>query len=60
MVMYSFKYRDVGQKCDFEVSGVKSEEELLTILKIHAEKDHGIKEITPQMMQMIKNAIKMK
>jgi predicted small metal-binding protein len=52
--MYSFKCRDVGQKCDFEVSGVKSEEELLTILKIHAEKDHGIKEITPQMMQMIK------
>ncbi|QXJ35348.1 DUF1059 domain-containing protein [Saccharolobus shibatae] len=60
MGTFSFKCKDVGQSCEFEVSGVKTEEELMTILKLHAEKEHGIKEITPEMMQMIRNAIKIK
>ncbi|QGA53794.1 DUF1059 domain-containing protein [Sulfolobus sp. E5-1-F] len=55
---YSFKCKDVGQKCDFEVKGAMSEDELMAIIKAHAEKAHNIKEVTPEMMSMIQKAIK--
>jgi predicted small metal-binding protein len=48
--MPTFKCKDTGMKCNFEVK------ELLTIMNIHAEKTHNVKE--PTMWEKFKTAIK--
>jgi predicted small metal-binding protein len=55
--MPSFKCKDVGMKCKFEVKD-ENQDELMSIIAMHGEKSHNIKEIAPDMMEKIKKAIK--
>jgi predicted small metal-binding protein len=49
--------RDVGLDCPVVIRG-ESEEEVLTKAAQHADADHGIKEITPELLAKVKSVIK--
>ncbi len=55
--MPSFKCKDIGMKDDFEVK-TENQDELMKIIALHAESSHGIKEVSPDMLQKIQKAIK--
>jgi predicted small metal-binding protein len=55
--MPSFKCRDTGMACSFETSA-DTESELMTKIAKHAGEAHGMKTISPDMMQKVKKAIK--
>ncbi|BFH72111.1 DUF1059 domain-containing protein [Sulfurisphaera javensis] len=55
---FEFSCSSLGMDCGFMVKNATSEEELLEILKIHAEKAHGIKEISTSLLENIKKNIK--
>jgi|GEM_PF-487446 Predicted small metal-binding protein len=55
---YKFKCKDVGMNCKFEFKGANSEDEALTLAKTHAEKAHGVKELSPDLADKVKKAIK--
>ena len=55
--MASFKCKDLGMACGFEVKD-ENEDELMKIVALHAEKSHGMKDISPDMKVKIKRAIK--
>lgn len=57
---YNFSCADIGINCGYEIRGVSSEEELIEILKIRAQKAHGIKQINQDLAQKIKKNIKKK
>lgn len=49
--------RDVGMDCDFEAHGA-SEDEVMRQATAHAERVHGITEITPDLAQRARAAIR--
>lgn len=51
------KCRDVGPDCDFEVRGA-SEEDVLKQAAEHAEKEHGMQHIPPDMLAKVKAVIR--
>ncbi len=55
--MASFKCKDVGMNCKFEVKD-ENPDELMSIIALHAEKTHNMKEVPPETMEKIKKAIK--
>jgi len=55
---YSFKCKDAGMNCGFEVKGATSEEEVLSIAKVHAEKAHGLREVPKEVVDAVKRVIK--
>ncbi|MFP3170209.1 MAG: DUF1059 domain-containing protein [Sulfolobaceae archaeon] len=56
---YNFSCADIGMNCGYEIRGASSEE-LIEILKIHAQKAHGIKQINQDLAEKIKKNIKKK
>ena len=48
---------DVVQGCQFTAEA-RTEEELLSAVKAHAAKDHGVKEVTPELVAKVKAAIR--
>jgi predicted small metal-binding protein len=55
--MASFKCKDLGMKCGFEVKD-ENQAELMEVIALHAEKSHNMKEFPPDMMEKVKKAIK--
>jgi predicted small metal-binding protein len=55
--MPSFRCKDLGMSCKFEVK-TDNAEEIMPIIAMHAEKSHNMKEIPPDMVEKIKKAIK--
>lgn len=55
--MASFKCKDVGMKCKFEVK-TGNQDEIMPIIAVHAEKSHNMKEISPEMLEKVRKAIK--
>lgn len=55
--MASFRCRDIGMACDFEVTA-KTEEELVKKIVEHASEVHNIKTMSPEMTEKVKKAIK--
>ena len=55
--MPSFKCSDTGMTCPFETSAA-TESELMTKIAKHASDAHGMKTISPEMMEKVKKAIK--
>ena len=55
--MPSFKCSDTGMVCPFETSAA-TETELMTKIAKHASEAHGMKTITPDVMEKVKKAIK--
>ena len=49
--------RDVGMDCDFEVRG-SSEDEVMRQAAAHAQRTHGIQEITPELADRVRKAIR--
>lgn len=49
--------RDVGVDCDWVVTG-ETEEEIMKKAAEHAEKAHGMKEIPPELVQRVREAIR--
>jgi predicted small metal-binding protein len=48
---------DVVEGCRFEV-GAETEEELLRKVTEHAAKEHGVREVTPELAAQVKAAIR--
>ena len=56
--MASFKCKDMGMKCEFELKD-ENQEELMQIVALHSEKTHNMKQPLPaDMMGKIRIAIK--
>ena len=55
--MASFKCKDIGMKCKFEVK-TDNQDELMPIIALHADKSHNMKEFSPDMLEKVKKAIK--
>lgn len=55
--MPSIKCKDLGMDCGFKATA-ETEEELLKKVAEHAAEVHGMKEISPEMMEKVKAAIK--
>ena len=48
--------RDVGMDCDFEAKG-ETVEEIMNQAAQHAKEEHGMSEITPEVVEKCKKAI---
>ncbi|MBI4186794.1 MAG: DUF1059 domain-containing protein [Chloroflexi bacterium] len=56
--MSSFKCKDIGMKCKFEVKD-ENQDELMSVIALHAEKTHNMKAPFPaDMMDKVKKAIR--
>lgn len=56
--MPSFKCKDIGMKCSFEVK-TENQDELMSLISLHAEKAHNMKApFPPDMTEKVKKAIK--
>ncbi len=55
--MPSFKCKDIGMKCNFEVKD-ENQDEMMSIIALHADRSHNIKQPPPELMDKIKKAIK--
>jgi predicted small metal-binding protein len=55
--MPSFKCKDVGMKCKFEVK-TDNPDEMMQIIALHGEKSHNMKNIPPDLMEKVKKAVK--
>ncbi len=55
--MASFKCEDLGMKCAFEVKD-ENQDEMMKIIALHAGNTHGMKDVSPDMVEKIKKAIK--
>jgi len=55
--MPSFKCKDMGMKCGFEIKD-ENQDELMKVISLHAENTHQMKEMTPEMAEKLKKAIK--
>ena len=54
----SFKCKDLGFCCDFEVKGVASREEMVGIIANHGKRCHDLEAITPELERKVSGAIK--
>ena len=49
--------RDIGMDCDFTATG-QNEQEVLALAAAHAQKDHGMDNIPPDVMNKVKAAVR--
>jgi len=54
--MKEIRCRDAGVDCDF-VARAESFDELMKKVKEHAQKDHGYKDIPPEMIEKVKKLV---
>lgn len=54
----SFRCKDLGFACDFEVKGVATRDEMNEIVKSHGKRCHDLDAITPGLEAKVSNAIK--
>ena len=54
---YNIACAEIVPDCPFTASAL-TEEELLTLVAAHADHDHGIKEVSPELAAKVKSAIK--
>lgn len=55
--MPSFKCKDIGMKDNFEVKD-ENEDELMRIVELHAKGTHNMNEMSPDMKEKVKKAVK--
>ncbi|MBI4283231.1 MAG: DUF1059 domain-containing protein [Chloroflexi bacterium] len=55
--MPSFKCKDMGMKCEFEVKD-ENQDELMKMISLHAANTHDMKSIPPDMAEKVKKVIK--
>jgi len=54
--MKEIRCRDAGVDCDF-VARAENIDELMKKVKAHAQKDHGYKDIPPEMIEKVKKLV---
>ena len=55
---YKFKCKDTGLKCDFEVKGASSKDEVMQIASVHGKFAHKMETISPDVAAKVSAAIK--
>ncbi len=55
--MPSFKCKDMGMKCSFEIKD-ENQDELMKMIAMHGATTHDIQKIPPDMMEKVKKVIK--
>jgi predicted small metal-binding protein len=55
---YKFKCKDAGMKCDFEVKGGSSKDEVMQVAAVHARVAHDMQSIPPDVAARVSAAIK--
>ena len=55
--MASFRCKDIGERCGFEVKS-ENRDELVWVAAMHAEEAHNMKRTQAEMMDKIKKAVK--
>ena len=55
---YEYKCADVVPDCSLEIKGASSEEEMMSILQVHAKICHKLDKVPPATVEKIKKAIK--
>jgi len=55
--MPSLKCVDIGMNCGFEIKD-PDQDELMKIVTLHAQNTHKMKDISPEIVEKIKKAIK--
>lgn len=58
MAGYKFKCKDTGMKCDFEVKGGSSKDEIMQIASVHAKVAHNMQTIPPDVAAKVSSAIR--
>jgi len=58
MPSYSFRCKDTGVNCGFEIRGATSVDEVLQEIPVHAKIAHGMTAIPPEKVAEIRKAIK--
>lgn len=58
MAGFKFKCKDIGMKCDFEIKGASSKDEVIQLASVHAKAAHGIESVSPDLQSKISSAIK--
>ena len=58
MASYKFKCKDTGMKCDFEVKGGSSKDEVMQVAAVHARVAHDMQSIPPDVAARVSAAIK--
>lgn len=58
MSKLSFRCKDLGFACDFQVKGVATREEMVEIVKGHGKRCRDLAAITPETEAKVSNAIK--
>ena len=55
---YEYKCADVVPDCSLEIKGASSEEEMMSMLQVHAKICHKLDKVPPATVEKIKKAIK--
>jgi predicted small metal-binding protein len=55
--MASFRCKDIGMKCEFEIKD-ENRDELMWVAAMHADETHNLKLARLEMMDKIKKAVK--
>ena len=58
MPKYDIKCKDVVPDCSLEIRGASSEEEMMSLLQIHAKICHKLEKVPPEIVEKLKKAIK--
>jgi predicted small metal-binding protein len=55
---FRFRCKDIGMKCDFEVKGASSKDEMTQIVTAHAKQAHHMDTIPSDVAAKVSSAIK--
>jgi predicted small metal-binding protein len=58
MAGYKFKCKDIGMKCDFEVKGASSRDEVMQLVGVHAKMAHNMESVPQDVQSKVSSAIK--
>lgn len=56
--MASFKCKDIGMDCKFEVKNASSKDEIMKIMAVHAKETHKMDTVDPSLAAKITSKIK--
>jgi len=58
MAGYRLKCKDIGMKCDFEIKGASSRDEVMQLAALHAKLAHNMQTIPPEVQSKVSGAIR--
>ena len=55
--MASFKCKDIGMNCGFEIQGATTKDEVVQLASVHARLTHGMESIPPDVAAKVSAAV---